>query len=70
MRHNGKTTRLETQSAAFGVDETARFLGVSSSSVWRALRAGSLKRTRIGGRTLIRRVDAERFLDACAGGGE
>jgi hypothetical protein len=33
--------------------------------VWRLLRTGQLKKLRIGGRTLVRRADADAFLERC-----
>ncbi|MFB9983053.1 helix-turn-helix domain-containing protein [Mesorhizobium kowhaii] len=53
--------------AVLTVSETAVFFRISRASVWRLLRAGDLKKTRIGGRTLVRRADAEAFLESCAG---
>ena len=51
-----------TSSAAFSVDELAAYFRISRASVWRLLRKGSLARTRIGGRTVIRRINADAFL--------
>ncbi|WP_238273390.1 helix-turn-helix domain-containing protein [Methylobacterium cerastii] len=52
--------------AAFSVDELAAFFRISRASVWRLLKKGSLARTRIGGRTVIRRIDADAFLARAA----
>ncbi|SHH20620.1 helix-turn-helix domain-containing protein [Bradyrhizobium erythrophlei] len=49
-------------SAALTVDEAADYLRVSRATIWRLLRNKSLARARIGGRTVVRRVDAEAFL--------
>lgn len=51
---------------AFTVDEVAAYFRISRASVWRLLRSGQLARARIGGRTVIRRVDADAFLARCA----
>lgn len=51
---------------ARSIDEAADFLRVSRASVWRLLKEGRLPRTRIGGRTVIRRIDLEAFLAKCA----
>ncbi|HYR78977.1 MAG TPA: helix-turn-helix domain-containing protein [Candidatus Dormibacteraeota bacterium] len=49
-------------SAALTVDEAADYLRVSRATIWRLLRNKSLARARIGGRTVVRRVDADAFL--------
>lgn len=51
-----------TSPAAFNVDELADYLRISRASVWRLLKSGALARARIGGRTVIRRIDADAFL--------
>ena len=53
-------------SAVLTINETAIYFRISRASVWRLLRSGRLKKTRIGGRTLVRRVDADAFLANCA----
>ena len=50
------------ETAAFTVDEVAACFRISRASVWRLLKNGALARTRIGGRTVIRRIDADNFL--------
>lgn len=50
------------ETAAFTVDEVAAYFRVSRASVWRLLKTGALARTRIGGRTVVRRIDADTFL--------
>ena len=47
------------------VSETAVYFRISRATVWRLLRTGELKKVRIGGRTLVRRVDADAFLAKC-----
>jgi excisionase family DNA binding protein len=49
-------------SAALTVDEAADYLRVSRATIWRLLRNKLLARARIGGRTVVRRVDADAFL--------
>lgn len=51
--------------AVLTVSETAVYFRISRASVWRLLRSGALKKIRIGGRTLIRRIDADAFLASC-----
>ncbi|MEJ0095509.1 MAG: helix-turn-helix domain-containing protein [Methylocella sp.] len=55
------------QPGVLAVEETAFYLRISKAGVWRLLRDGKLPRTRIGGRTLIRKVDVDAFLAKCAG---
>ena len=51
--------------AALTVTEAADYLRISAASIWRLLEQGALQRTRIGGRTVIRRADLDGFLDRC-----
>jgi excisionase family DNA binding protein len=51
--------------AALTVEEAADYLRISRAGMWRLLRDGRIPRARIGGRTLVRRVDAEAFLERC-----
>lgn len=59
-----KQIRFANQSAsgACTVDEAADYLRVSRASIWRLLRGGALPRVRIGGRTVVRRLDLDTFL--------
>jgi excisionase family DNA binding protein len=50
------------------VDETAADWRVNRSTVWRKIRSGELPVVRIGGRTLVRRVDADAFIARCIEG--
>jgi len=50
------------QRVAFSVDETAELLGVSSSSIWRLLRRGLLKRSKALRHRRIAKSEVERFL--------
>ncbi len=47
---------------AYGVEEFARRLRLSPSTLYRQRAAGNLIMTKIGGRTLILKKDAEEFL--------
>jgi excisionase family DNA binding protein len=49
-------------SGALTVDEAADYLRVSRATIWRLLKNKSLARARIGGRTVVRRIDADAFL--------
>lgn len=45
------------------VNETASYLRISRASVYRLVKSGSLKVTKIGKRTLFSRADIERLLE-------
>ncbi|WP_258593995.1 helix-turn-helix domain-containing protein [Mesorhizobium sp. AR07] len=53
------------QPAVFTVDELADYFRISRAGVWRLLHDNRLPKAKIGGRTLIRRVDADAFLAKC-----
>lgn len=48
--------------AAMSVNVAARYIGISRANLYRLLKSGELKFAKIGSRTLVRRVDADRFL--------
>jgi excisionase family DNA binding protein len=48
--------------AAMSVEETAQFLGLGQSSVWREIREHRLAARKCGRRTLILREDALSYL--------
>lgn len=52
---------------AMTVDETADYLRVCRSTVYALFRSGDIVPAKVRGRTLVRRVDAEAFLDRCVG---
>jgi excisionase family DNA binding protein len=64
LKKTGTTAQIGR--GAFSVEETADFFGISRASVWRLFKSGGLPKTRIGGRTVVRRVDAEAFLEKCS----
>jgi len=47
---------------AVPVTEAAELIGVSESLMWKLIAEGSVPRTKIGRRTVIRITDLERFL--------
>lgn len=53
------------QPAVFTIPELADYFRISRAGVWRLLQDNRLPKTKIGGRTLIRRVDADSFLASC-----
>ncbi len=48
--------------AAFTIDQASTYLAVSRAQIYRLFRSGELKAAKVGGRTLIRRVDADELL--------
>jgi excisionase family DNA binding protein len=61
-----KTVELPANAAAFSVVQAAVYIGISRNGVYRAFKSGALRPTKVGGRTLVRRVDADAFLARCA----
>jgi excisionase family DNA binding protein len=55
-------SQLPVLSGALNVEEAADYLRVSRATIWRLLSTKELRRVRIGGRTVIRRVDLDPFL--------
>ncbi len=55
---------MENAPAAFSIINAARYLGISRANVYRLINAGAITPVKIGHRTLVRRVDADRFLEA------
>lgn len=53
-----------TDRQAFSVDRAAETLSLGASTIWRLIKAGRLKTVKLGGRTLIRREELLRLLDA------
>ncbi|SEK22426.1 helix-turn-helix domain-containing protein [Xaviernesmea oryzae] len=49
--------------AALSVPAASRYLGISRASLYRLIKTGALVPAKVGGRTLIRRVDADAFLE-------
>ncbi|WAX96629.1 helix-turn-helix domain-containing protein [Aminobacter sp. NyZ550] len=55
------------QGGALTVDETADYLRVCRSTVYKLFKDGDLVPARVRGRTLVRRADADEFLRRCVG---
>lgn len=49
--------------AVFTVEEATDYLRISRSSLYRLFDSRAVPRTRVGGRTLVRRVDLDAFLE-------
>jgi excisionase family DNA binding protein len=56
-------SQIPVLSGALNVEEAADYLRVSRATIWRLLSTKALRRVRIGGRTVIRRVDLDSFLE-------
>lgn len=54
---------------AYGVKEAARKIGISTSKLWGMIAAREIPCVRLGGRTLIRRVDIDTLLTTSVVGG-
>lgn len=54
--------------AAFTVDEAAAYLRISRSNLYWLFRNGDLRPAKVGGRTLVRRVDADALLERAVNG--
>jgi excisionase family DNA binding protein len=62
---SSKTPSIPVNQAVFSVEELAAYFRISRAGVWRLLQDGRLPKVKIGGRTLIRRIDADEFLAKC-----
>jgi excisionase family DNA binding protein len=56
------------EAAAFTVKEAADYLRISRTTLYRLFSDSALPRTRIGGRTLVRKADVDAFLARCVEG--
>ncbi len=50
--------------ALWTIPEFACHLRISRATAWRLLARGAVARTRVGGRTFVRRADAEAFVES------
>nr|WP_325265590.1 helix-turn-helix domain-containing protein [uncultured Rhizobium sp.] len=50
-------------SAAMSIPSAAKYLSLSRSGIYRLINNGTLHRVKIGGRSVIRRVDADALLE-------
>ena len=58
---------MDTAPAAFSVNAAAKYLSVSRANIYRLIKAGDIRPAKVGGRTLIRRVDADALLERSVG---
>ncbi|MEX0451787.1 helix-turn-helix domain-containing protein [Spiribacter sp. 218] len=56
-------SKEEANQLAYGVKDAVRILGISRSLLYQEMKAGRIKSVKVGRRTLIRRVDAEAWLE-------
>lgn len=55
--------RQPVEKLTFSPEEAAASLGVSRSTIYKEIQAGTIKFFKYGARTLIRRSELERFID-------
>ncbi len=55
---------MDVTPAALSISEAARFLGLGRTKLYELIQHGDLPVVHLGGRTLIRRLDAEALLNA------
>ncbi len=51
-------------SAAMSIPSAAKYLSLSRSGIYRLINNGTLHRVKIGGRSVIRRADADALLES------
>lgn len=57
---------MSTSKSLLSVNDVVAEIGICRTMVFRLFKEGSLKRIRIGRRTLVRREDLRAFIDAAA----
>jgi excisionase family DNA binding protein len=60
-------TKAAVPPAALTVREAAEYLRSSPTSIYRMFARGDLPKAKVGGKTLVRRVDADMLLARAAG---
>jgi len=53
---------MDALPAALSVNAAARYLSISRANLYRLIKSGDIRPAKVGGRTLIRRVDADALL--------
>lgn len=51
--------------AALSVPTAAKYIGISRANMYRLIKAGAIVPAKVGHRTVIRRADADAFLESC-----
>ena len=65
MEQRKRERRPGGPAGAMTVEETADYLRISRSGVYRLFNSGALPKGAILGRTVVRRVDVDAFLASC-----
>lgn len=55
-----------TPKLAYKINEAATAVGISRSKLYQLIAAGELRKTRVGGRSVIRAADLEALLDGAS----
>lgn len=58
---------IQIRPIALTVNEAIQYLRLSRSNLYRMFKRGDIRPVKIGGRTLLRRVDLDAMLDRAAG---
>ncbi|SFK85951.1 DNA binding domain-containing protein, excisionase family [Methylorubrum salsuginis] len=61
----GVSEALPAESAVMTVNELAQYFRISRVSAYKLFNTGALTPIKIGGRTMVRRADADAFLAGC-----
>lgn len=69
MRDPMPETQIELPRFSYSVEEAAKMFGVSRSHIFKLMRTGELRRSKIGSKTVVHRDEVARFAAALAGGG-
>jgi excisionase family DNA binding protein len=56
-------TNMDALPAALSVPAASKYLSISRANLYRLIKAGEIARAKIGHRTIIRRIDADAFLE-------
>ena len=66
-RHVDMGAILDIMPAALRIGDVATYLGISRANVYRLIQKGELHLIHVGGRSVVRRTDADAYLNRCAG---
>lgn len=57
---------MELAPAVLAVKDAAKYLSLSQARLYELLRTGELQRIKLGHRTVVRRRDADAYIERCA----
>ena len=60
---------LNVAALSYSVPDAAEIIGISKSTLYAMISAGTIQCVRLGGRTLIRRADIDKLLESNIVGG-